>query len=194
MSQELAEEQLIRSYFLGDLSESEQRQIQERLVTDESQDFFDACLIIEDELVEAYALDLISEPDRAKLERGLLLNPHEYREVEFVRTLDRFIADTVEERDKIRWERGLCKAQTNRYLIHSLMTDNWLGLELLLHLKAVQSETVTDLAAFIERDDASLTVALSRLNDCKLVQESQGRYSCSPSGLEILERIQTLAP
>ena len=91
MSQQLIEEQLIRAYFLGDLPESEEERIQERLFTD--RDFFESLLIIEGELVDDYALDLISDREREKLESGFLASPHQYRKVEFVRTLDRYIAN-----------------------------------------------------------------------------------------------------
>jgi hypothetical protein len=91
MSQQLAEEQWIRAYFLGDLPETEEERIQERLFTD--RDFFESLLIVEGELVDDYALDLISDRERAKLESGFLASPHQYRKVEFVRTLDRYIAN-----------------------------------------------------------------------------------------------------
>src|SRR2546423_5160462 len=99
MSQ-VAEEQLIRSYFLGDLSQSEQEQILERLFRD--QDFFQTSLIIEGELVDDYALGVVAERERAKLERGLLMSPHEYRKVEFVKTLDRYITNNRSVESKVR--------------------------------------------------------------------------------------------
>jgi hypothetical protein len=91
ISQQLAEEQLIRAYFLGDLPESEEERVQERLFTDPA--FFESLLIVEGELVDDYALDLISDRERTKLESGFLTSPHQYRKVEFVRTLDRYIAN-----------------------------------------------------------------------------------------------------
>jgi hypothetical protein len=87
--QELVEEHLIRSYFLGDLPKTEQEQVLERLFLD--QDFFETSLVVEGELVDDYALGLISDRERAKLERGLLMSPHEYRKVEFVKILDRYL-------------------------------------------------------------------------------------------------------
>ena len=91
ISQQFTEEQLIRAYFLGDLPESEEERVQERLFTDPA--FFESLLIVEGELVDDYALDLISDRERAKLESGFLTSPHQYRKVEFVRTLDRYIAN-----------------------------------------------------------------------------------------------------
>jgi hypothetical protein len=90
-SHELAEEQLIRSYFLGDLPESEQDRIQERVFTD--RDFFESLLIVEDELVDDYALGLISNRERTKLEKGLLMSPYQHQRVRFVKTLERYIAE-----------------------------------------------------------------------------------------------------
>jgi hypothetical protein len=218
MSQELAEEQLIRSYFLGDLPESEQERIQERVVTD--QDFFEISLIIESELVDDYAFGRISDREREKLESGFLRSPHEYRKVRLVESLDRYISNykttsesgamlpsvltsdisrvdydeitDVEERKDL-CERLLGEAQTNRNLILALMDDNWLGLELLLHLKAVPQVTQTNLASLTERDDSEFAAALSRLIDSGLVDETQGKYSCSPIGSEILEKLNKIS-
>jgi hypothetical protein len=88
----LSEEQLIRRFFLGDLPESEEDRIQERAFTDP--DFYEALLMVEGELVDGYALGLISAKERKKLERGFLMNPHQYQRVRIVRTLDQYISDT----------------------------------------------------------------------------------------------------
>lgn len=92
MSRNLSEEQLIRKFFLGDLPESEEDRIQERAFTDP--DFYEALLMVEGELVDGYALGLISAKERKKLERGFLLNPHQYQKVRIVRTLEQYISDT----------------------------------------------------------------------------------------------------
>jgi len=186
MFQELAKEQLIRSYLLGELPESEQERIEERLVTDFDQDFFEAVLMIESELVEDYALGLISDQERAKLERGLLMSPHEF---EFVQTLDQYITDT---KAASGWEQLLSQAEANRNLIYSLMADNWLGSEILFQLKAVQQASESELASLVEREDISLSGALSRLTGCELIQEVRGQYSCSRLGLETLEKLEGL--
>jgi hypothetical protein len=92
MSRTLSEEQLIRKFFLGDLPESEEDRIQERAFTDP--DFYEALLMVEGELVDGYALGLISAEERKKLERGFLMNPHQYQKVRIVRTLEQYISDT----------------------------------------------------------------------------------------------------
>jgi len=240
MSQELAQEQLIRSYLLGELPESEQEQIEERLVTDQNPAFFDEFLIIEDELLDDYVLGHISEQERTKLETGLLRSPHEYRKLEFVKTLERYIAHTkAAPSEAVRsnvsgsapsvftrlrswlfdsapassikntksraaenkanngeeqqlWEGTLREAHANRNLILSLMSDNWLGIELLMQLKAVQHATLASLASLLERDGAAVVPALAALTDSGLVSEHRGEYSCSETGNEVLEKLQMI--
>lgn len=89
MSQNLSEESLIRNYFLGELPENEQDLVQERLLVDP--DFFETSLIIEDELIDDYALGLLSLYDRIRLEEGLLKVPQQYKRVQLTRTLGQFI-------------------------------------------------------------------------------------------------------
>lgn len=86
MSQNLSGESLIRDYFLGELPETEQDVVQERLLMDA--EFFETSLIIEDELVDDYALGLLSHTDRLRLEEGLLKDPQQYRRVQLTRTLE----------------------------------------------------------------------------------------------------------
>src|SRR5215216_1584443 len=89
MSQNLSEENLIRDYFLGELPEDEQDLVQERLLVDPQ--FFETSLMIEDELMDDYALGLLSLYDRMRLEEGLLKVPQQYRRVQLTRTLGQFI-------------------------------------------------------------------------------------------------------
>lgn len=91
MSRNLSEKKLIRSYFLGDLPEGEEDHILERSFTDP--DFYEKLLIIQGELVDDYALGLISEEERKKLEKGFLVSPHQYQKVRIVRTLKQYISN-----------------------------------------------------------------------------------------------------
>lgn len=59
-------ELLIRRYFLGDATEDEARRFEERLFTDG--DFKTHALIVEDELFEDYAANLLPAAERAKFE------------------------------------------------------------------------------------------------------------------------------
>lgn len=230
MSQNLHEEQLIKGYFLGDLTDSEQDWVQERLFTDK--DFFETLLLIEGELVDAYALGLLSEPERSKLEHGFLMSPHQYRNVKFVETLERYISNTQhgseprgvtearasqstrldsqlaqanslvanrreatdsKQKESYYWERLLGEAHANRDLILSLIGKNWLGLQLLLRLRAASPATRTVLSRSVDCDDADLSAALCRLTKCGLVNEIEGEFSCSWFGSEILRKLEKIS-
>jgi hypothetical protein len=219
MSQRLAEEQLIRRYFLGDLPNNEREHIQKRLVTDHDPDLFDTFLMIEGELLDDYAFGFISHQDREKLESGLLLSPHEHRKVAFVKALNQHLTKnktlhsilaeptvvplnrSVQSLDQNKgsdadctdsrvWQRLLSEAHSNRTLIQSLIDGDWIGVEILFELTSVAIATRTELSSLLERDDLAITDALSRLIHNGLVEETVGRYSCSSLGSEILERIQ----
>lgn len=88
MSQNLSEESLIRNYFLDDLPQEEQDDLEQRWLADP--EFFETSRIIESELMDDYALGLLSHNDRLRLEEGLLKSPQQYRRLQLTRTLERF--------------------------------------------------------------------------------------------------------
>lgn len=92
MSQNLSEEHLIRHYFLDELTETEQDLVHERLLTDP--EFFEASLIIEDELMDDYALGLLSPKDQVRVQESLLKSPQQFSRVQFTRTLELFILNS----------------------------------------------------------------------------------------------------
>lgn len=195
MSRSMSEEQLIRSYFLGDLPESEEDRIQERAFTDP--EFYETLLMIEGELVDGYALDLISEQERAKLERGFLVSPHQYQKVRVVRTLKQYVSNTKPSATRIAkadaWGRPLKEAHANRELILSLTEDGWLGARMLALLKSNPLATTSYLYSNLEDDRTKLDLILARLVECGLVEQLDGRYSCSWFGSEMLEKIKTIS-
>lgn len=194
MSRNLSEEQLIRSFFLGDLPESEEDLIQERAFTDPN--FYEALLMVEGELVDGYALGLFSAKEREKLERGFLMNPHQYQKVRIVRTLSAVDLDSLEKplaRARGVWERPLKEAHTNRELILSLTADDWLGARLLLLLKSNPLATTAYIFSHLEGDQAKSEEVLSRLIECGLIERLEERYSCSWFGSEMLEKIEKLS-
>jgi hypothetical protein len=89
MSQNLLEESLIRNYFLDELPEEEQDVVQQRLLID--LEFLETSRIVEGELIDAYALGLLSHSDQQRLEEGLLKSPQQYRRVQLTRTLEQFL-------------------------------------------------------------------------------------------------------
>ena len=85
MSQELAEENLIRSYLIGKLPENEQDELETRLLTDP--EFFETSRIIECELLDDYVMGLLSKSDRMSLESSLLISAQQQRRVQLIRLL-----------------------------------------------------------------------------------------------------------
>jgi hypothetical protein len=85
MSPKFAEENLIRSYLLGELPEKEQDDFEKRLLADPK--FFEMSLIIEGELLDDYVMGSLSKSDRISLESGLLMSAQQQRRVQLIRLL-----------------------------------------------------------------------------------------------------------
>jgi anti-sigma-K factor RskA len=85
MVQNLAQENLIRSYFLGELSQNEQDEFEKRLLADP--EFLQTLRIIEWELLDDYVLEALSESDRMNLESRLLMSAQQQRKVQLIRLL-----------------------------------------------------------------------------------------------------------
>ena len=85
MVQNLAQENLIRSYFLGELSQNEQDEFEKRLLAD--QEFLQTSRIIEWELLDDYVMEALSESDRMNLESRLLMSAQQQRKVRLIRLL-----------------------------------------------------------------------------------------------------------
>src|SRR5947207_3279167 len=85
MSQKLAEENLIRSYLIGELPENEQDELEQRLLADP--EFFEITSMIEGELLDDYVMGVLSESDRMSLERRLLISAQQQRRVQLIRLL-----------------------------------------------------------------------------------------------------------
>jgi hypothetical protein len=112
LKSELDNEELVKRFLLGDLSESERAEVEDRfLVKDE---FFQELLIAEDDLVDAYVRGELPAPERALFERYCLATQHGRQRVEFARTLFNSISGKTEtvvttlEQDKtVSWWRSL---------------------------------------------------------------------------------------
>ena len=200
MSQTLPNEQLIRGYFLGDLPEYAKDSVEVRLFEDP--DFFETLLVIEGELLDEYGLGLLPEWERVKLERGMLSSPQQYEQIKFARVLKQYVSDKSSILDPIPqglktsesdyWEQLLSEAQCNRNVILSLMSNDWLGLQVLARLEAISPATRTDLAAGLELLDTDLTATIDKLFQCGLVDKYQGKFSCSLLGADSLENIRKI--
>ena len=85
MPSSIPPEATLRQFVLGSLDDQRRLEIEERLVTDP--EAFDALELVEEELVDQYADDLLSSGDRRDFERSFLTTPERRRQVAFVRLL-----------------------------------------------------------------------------------------------------------
>jgi len=85
MSLDRDDEQHLRSYLLGDLSQEEMRELEERLLREE--EFANQVLLIEDELIEDYTLGEFSDEERQQFENYFLTTPRRRRKLMMVEGL-----------------------------------------------------------------------------------------------------------
>ena len=85
-----AEENAIRQYLLGLLVPEHRPAVEERLLTDDA--FYEELLIVEDELIDQYVADRISQAERERFEAHFLVTPERWKKVRFARTLKRCVA------------------------------------------------------------------------------------------------------
>jgi hypothetical protein len=79
------DEQLIRRYFLGEMIEEERCRFEERVFI--HSEFRTHAHIVEDELFEDYAADLLSRDEREKFERHMLRTPAAREKLNIVRAM-----------------------------------------------------------------------------------------------------------
>jgi hypothetical protein len=80
-----AQEKRMAQYLLGQLSEQEQAELEERYLADDG--CFEELLAVEDDLRDAYVRDELSKPDRDAFEQQLLSAPQQQQKQEFARAL-----------------------------------------------------------------------------------------------------------
>ncbi|MGA9994115.1 MAG: hypothetical protein WBP93_01820 [Pyrinomonadaceae bacterium] len=85
MTEQPDNEGLIVRYLLGELTEPEQKQIEENFLADDN--YFEQILIVEDDLIDAYARGQLSPAEREQFEKSFLTNPQRRQRVAFARTL-----------------------------------------------------------------------------------------------------------
>ncbi len=82
---------LIWRYWLGELSEKEQTDLEERLMTDDQ--FFDEVLIVEDEISAAYERGELDAEERARFEQTILQTPQGREHLNFNIAFRQYVAD-----------------------------------------------------------------------------------------------------
>lgn len=87
----------IREYLLGNLSEEDQRLVDERLLTESG--FLDEVLAGEDDLIDDYVCDDLSQENRSGFEQHFLCAPERQQKLKFAIALNRYAAK-AERRDE----------------------------------------------------------------------------------------------
>ena len=75
MSDQSSDDRLLFRYLLGQVSDEEQAQVEERFISD--QEYYSQLLLIEDELRCVYAKGSLPPPDREQFEKRFLIFPDE---------------------------------------------------------------------------------------------------------------------
>ena len=90
MNLESNEQQILRTYLLGQSSPEDSSRFEERLLTDES--FYDELLIAEEDLIDEYLTEELSEAERRHFESHFLLVPERRQQLRFARAFRKYVA------------------------------------------------------------------------------------------------------
>jgi tetratricopeptide (TPR) repeat protein len=90
MNQTINEEEAIKQYLLGQLSEEEQTPLEERLLTDD--DFFERLNMAEDELIDEYLADRLGPDDRQEFNGHFMIAPERQQKLRFSKALRKYVA------------------------------------------------------------------------------------------------------
>ncbi len=103
MTRQLKSDRLMRDYLLGLLSENEQEQTEQRLMTESG--FADELEITEQELVDEYADGLLTGREKEGFERLFLSHPKRRQDVAFARALRKYVSShSTGRRATTRWQ------------------------------------------------------------------------------------------
>src|SRR5205085_3167814 len=96
MNQHLEDQRFLKSYLLGELSkEDDRRHLEERLLTDEA--FFEELLITEDELIDDYLKNALTDEEKRRFEDFFLLTSERQQKLRFVKALKKYVSEETEE-------------------------------------------------------------------------------------------------
>jgi hypothetical protein len=93
MSQQIEDENYIRRYLLGELSEEEQEQIERRLLSDEG--YYQQVLVAEGELVYDFVCDDLPEQEKTSFRQHVLPVPERREDVKFARGLRKYVRENA---------------------------------------------------------------------------------------------------
>jgi anti-sigma factor RsiW len=83
----MTDDELLARYLLGELSDAERDEAQERLFADP--EFFERLLSVENDLIDSYARDALPRRERELVETHLLASAQQRRKLRFARALSR---------------------------------------------------------------------------------------------------------
>jgi hypothetical protein len=86
LKQDTEYEEILVRYLLGQMTEEEQQQVEERYIGHD--EFFERLLVVEDELIDRYVRDQLSDQEREHFERYFLSTPTRRKRMEFAETLN----------------------------------------------------------------------------------------------------------
>src|SRR5205085_4403382 len=92
MSPHAENNQEIRRYLLGGLSQKVLRQVEERLMNEDG--FFEELLLVEDELIDDYVGDQLSLDERRRFEQHFLSTPERHGQLRFAQALSRYVSNS----------------------------------------------------------------------------------------------------
>lgn len=191
MEQVVEREESIRKYLLGELPEEEQTEVQILLLTDE--EYFDELRLVEGELTDEFVFGTLSDDEQERIRDHFLSIPRRHEELKFTETLERYVSklETLGP-SGTSWESGLAEAQENRYLLSTLVEEDWVGLHLLALLRSSPQEK-SELMAKLSADDSAITPVLMRLLECGVVERQDDVFFATSLGFQTLLKIENAA-
>lgn len=97
MARNHEDQNAVRQYLLRQLSDNEQRTIEQRLLSDD--ELFEELDIVEDELIDEYLAGDFSEDERKAFERSFLVAPERRQKLRFAEALKRQMSTSKAEED-----------------------------------------------------------------------------------------------
>src|SRR5262245_14939103 len=98
MTYQTVEERQMGRYLLGQLGDQEQRQLEERLMTQD--DAFEQLQVLEDELIDEYLKNELPVQDREDFEKHFLSAPERREKLRFAEAFRSYVATAIKEEKK----------------------------------------------------------------------------------------------
>ena len=105
MNHQTAEEKQLCQYLLGKLAEDVQRQVEEQLMTQDN--LLEQVQVLEDELIDEYLRNSLSDKDREAFEKHFLSSPERRQKLRFAQAFRGYVAVANEGREKAQSKSSL---------------------------------------------------------------------------------------